>query len=336
MTVILNIFRWLFGLVFAFLFFIFAVTGIPLSLIFQQVTKTEVGMSWARAIAEDPATVSILFDSFLEGIAESGAIDDPALQQTFRQAASPTTELGKALRILATPEIIGRNIIENTEKYYVWRDGDSLDLDIRLKLAEDDASWAQLVAVMLQSRYESLEACTPQQRASLGRVDAKTIAEIPCSVGSMSPATFRAAAREMVAKPEEQKIIREGFPLLTYDATNRAEAQEAKDSILRSERGLTTLRTVMWIGLLLLLLLMLVLFTPTNGVNFIVTGVIAIGTGIAISGIGRMLLTIHEVVRETLSQPLVNQGMVLVLLGVVSIGFGIWKLAKKGKEAKVV
>lgn len=304
---------------------------IPLSIIGKQVFVKDVGMVWLDTFASNSELVSQTVDGIFDGIATSKTIDDPEIRKIAQFAADSKSPFGSALRQVLTPESIRVNLLTNANAFYNWLASDSVALDMKYTLGGSEVEVTNAISAFLRVRYDGLTACTTAERKDLGKVDADNLPTVPCSIGSISSATFTAAAKKMTSTSEAKEILKKGIPIVSYTEGSEKGAT-AKAAITRLKKVSESGLFLTWCLITFGALLMALLFTPM-GINFISSGVIIGTTGLSVASLGMAISNRESLFSETLGRPIMLQGVYVIFVGVILVGLGIWQLMRGGKDS---
>jgi hypothetical protein len=346
MKIFLAIVRWFIALGIGGFMLGFVVIAVPVSVFGTQLLDSASATRWINALTNDKKAM----DSFTEGVftgigkSDNSSTDtDPSVRQVMVTMSNPNSALGKSARKVFTSEIIAKNIKQNAASFYDWLDAKTTTLKFTFYVGGTTADQVELVSETLKVRYEALPVCTTAQKQSIMKDQTISIFDVPCSFGTLQKAYFNKEASDFLTAKEIKPYLNTGAPWVT----------EAKESDRKSVVALKNVAKVglivSWVVVAFSVLFMVLLFTPA-GVNWIMTGGIVGLTGTILLGMGGGAVallgavnpygtateSIAEAFGNTLGKPITVQGVVLMLIGVVLIAVGIFKLLKKKPVKKEV
>ncbi len=316
-------------MVFGFTMIILIFILIPFSIASKQVFQKDVGMLWLTAFKPDEEFIDGVFNS----IATSDVITEPAIKDSVTAAADKNSPLGAALRKVVTPESLEINAKENAALVYNWLASDSTELNLTYKLGGTEKDATGVVSAALRMRYEKLQACTTAERKEIVKITADNVPTVQCAFGVVSTQTYDAAAKKLTTDVGAKDILTKGFPLVSYTKDSES-GKLAKKSVMQLKVMGSTSLILSWVLLICSALFMALLFTPA-GINFVASGLIVLLGGLPIAFLGNGLTHV-EILKQTLGQPIQNQGVCIILFGIALIAIGIWQMVKPEKDESVL
>lgn len=341
MKVFGAIIGWIFGLLFAVIMFLSALTIIPLSVMGEQLLVRENGMQIIEAASQDEVVMDQLTTGMLNVAASAFDSDAPGLKAALEKAADPESEVGVAVRNLLDRETMAENVKTNADNFYDWMDGDVDNMVVEFKFGGTISQWEDVLSLAATDHIESLPTCTSSQlQGMLENPDLSNIDCLPPGVNTEQINEFTKVSLDDVAVRD---AIRDGveFPL------NGGEALKRENLIMLKEIASAGI-IAGWVVIGISVLLMLALFSP-RGVNRIATGLVTGFTAISLMSFGGQALTfvannaqdiggvdgvqpLAKVFAEIIGAPIAKHGMYLLGLSVLLVIWGIYYLAKGGKK----